>query len=65
MIEQVYSAVKWTQSAEFMINAGIEVMIECGTGKVLCGLNKKVSRSLQVSSLEDEAGLEKALGLVN
>ncbi|RMA81086.1 ACP S-malonyltransferase [Umboniibacter marinipuniceus] len=65
MVEQVYSAVKWTQSVEFMINAGIEATIECGTGKVLCGLNKKVSRGLQVASLEDAAGLEKALGLVN
>ena len=64
MVEQVYSAVKWTQSVEFMVANGIETTIECGTGKVLCGLNKKVLRTLNIASLEDVAGLEKALGMV-
>jgi len=64
MVEQIYSAVLWTQSVEVMVEQGIETTIECGPGKVLCGLNKKVSRALNVASLEDVAGLEKGLGLV-
>lgn len=65
MVEQIYSPVLWTQTVERMIDEGVTTIIECGPGKVLCGLNKKVSRSLAVASLEDVAGLEKAVEMVN
>jgi [acyl-carrier-protein] S-malonyltransferase len=64
MLEQIYSPVRWTETAELFASSGIETIIECGPGKVLCGLNKKVSRSFNVASLEDAAGFEKALGMV-
>ena len=64
MLEQIYSPVRWTETAELFASSGIETIIGCGPGKVLCGLNKKVSRSFNVASLEDTAGFDKALGMV-
>lgn len=61
LLAQLYSPVLWTDSVENMIEQGIESTIECGPGKVLSGLNKKVQRTLAVAAINDPAGLEKAL----
>jgi len=44
---------------------GVETLIECGPGKVLSGLNKKVDRALNIANIGDVAGLAKALELLN
>ena len=44
-----------------MIEQGVENTVECGPGKVLSGLNKKIHRPLIVAAINDVAGLEKAL----
>lgn len=61
LLAQLYSPVLWTDSVRSMIEQGIERTVECGPGKVLSGLNKKVQRSLVVAAINDSAGLEKAL----
>ena len=45
-----------------MIEQGIESTFECGPGKVLSGLNKKIHRPLNVVAINEPTGLEKALG---
>ncbi len=62
LLAQLYSPVLWTNSVESMIAQGIESTVECGPGKVLSGLNKKVHRPLAVAAINEPAGLEKALG---
>lgn len=62
LIAQLYSPVLWTASVQAMASEGIEGLIECGPGKVLTGLNKKIDRTLTGVSISDSAGLEKALG---
>ncbi|MFN3881330.1 MAG: ACP S-malonyltransferase [Nitrincola lacisaponensis] len=64
LVAQLYSPVLWTDSVSAMAAQGAAVMVECGPGKVLCGLNKKVDKSLEVVSLTDAASFEKALGLI-
>lgn len=64
LVAQLYSPVLWTDSVNAMVAQGATVMVECGPGKVLCGLNKKVDKSLEVVSLTDAASFEKALGLI-
>lgn len=64
LVAQLYSPVLWTDSVNAMAAQGATVMVECGPGKVLCGLNKKVDKSLEVVSLTDAASFEKALGLI-
>ncbi|RDH44331.1 ACP S-malonyltransferase [Zooshikella ganghwensis] len=52
LIEQLYSPVQWVATVNTMLAAEVDTIIECGPGKVLSGLNKRIQRKLQVSSLE-------------
>lgn len=61
LLAQLYSPVLWTNSVQAMVEQGVESTIECGPGKVLSGLNKKIHKPLVVAALNDAAGLEKAL----
>ncbi|EON73261.1 ACP S-malonyltransferase [Lysinibacillus sphaericus] len=61
LVEQVYSAVQWEASVREMIAKGVEVFIECGPGKVLSGLVKKIDRSVATYCVYDEASLEALL----
>ncbi len=63
LLSQLYSPVLWTPSVQNMVTCGVSTTIECGPGKVLAGLNKKIERSLNVAAINDAAGLDKALGL--
>lgn len=62
LLAQLYSPVLWTNSVQAMVSQGIEQTVECGPGKVLSGLNKKVHKPLAVAAIGDAAGLAKALG---
>ncbi len=61
LVEQVYSAVQWEASVREMIAQGVDVFIECGPGKVLSGLVKKIDRSVATYCVYDEASLEAVL----
>ncbi|WP_409368335.1 ACP S-malonyltransferase [Lysinibacillus sp. 38-6] len=61
LVEQVYSAVQWEASVREMIAQGVDVFIECGPGKVLSGLVKKIDRSVATYCVYDEASLEALL----
>ncbi|CAG5071780.1 Malonyl CoA-acyl carrier protein transacylase [Dyadobacter sp. CECT 9623] len=51
LIAQLTSPVRWTQSIEQMVADGAEVFIECGPGKVLQGLVKKIANTVEVQSI--------------
>ena len=61
LVEQIYSPVKWTSCIQTMATKGITKTLECGPGKVLGCLSRRIDRSLTSFSIEDPAGLEKAL----
>jgi [acyl-carrier-protein] S-malonyltransferase len=52
LIDQLTGAVRWTQSVEAMVAAGATEFIECGPGKVLQGLVRKIHAEAVVSSME-------------
>ncbi len=52
LIDQLTSPVRWTQSVQNMANHDASLFIECGPGKVLQGLVKKISAGVEVASLE-------------
>lgn len=52
LIAQLTGAVRWTQSIEAMVAAGATEFIECGPGKVLQGLVRKIHSEVIVSSME-------------
>ncbi len=61
MIEQIYQPVLWVACVHALVQNGINTTVECGPGKVLSGLNKRIERSVNTLAIEDPAGLEKAL----
>ena len=52
LIAQLTGPVRWTQSIEAMVSAGATEFIECGPGKVLQGLVRKINAEAIVSSME-------------
>lgn len=52
MIEQIYSPVRWVDCVNTMAAAGISLTVECGPGKVLSGLNKRIVADLNTLSIE-------------
>ena len=51
LIAQLTAPVKWTQSVQAMTTDGAGIFIECGPGKVLQGLVKKISPEVEVASV--------------
>jgi [acyl-carrier-protein] S-malonyltransferase len=51
LVAQLTAPVKWTQSVQRMIADGADTFIECGPGKVLQGLVKKIDRSVETQGL--------------
>tara|TARA_R110002095_G_scaffold192090_1_gene169934 strand:- start:550 stop:1491 length:942 start_codon:yes stop_codon:yes gene_type:complete len=60
--KQLYTPVRWTETIENLVNHKITKVVECGPGKVLTGLNKRIDKSLELYSLGDERSLNNTLG---
>jgi len=54
LIAQLTAPVKWTQSVQAMTSDGAGIFIECGPGKVLQGLVKKISPEVEIASVNVE-----------
>ncbi len=61
LLEQLYKPVRWVDVVHEIQGKGIQSIIECGPGKVLSGLNKRIERSIDVHCIQDEQSLQKAL----
>jgi [acyl-carrier-protein] S-malonyltransferase len=61
MIEQIYSAVRWVECVNAMSSAGVTTTIECGPGKVLSGLNKRINSELTALSVEKPEEVDSVL----
>ena len=58
---QVYSAVHWVTTVNAMIDGGATAIVECGPGKVLAGLCRRIDKSVPVYAVDTNKGLQKAL----
>ncbi|MCW8418828.1 ACP S-malonyltransferase [Fluoribacter dumoffii] len=58
LTEQLYSPVRWVETIQLFKNNGVELVLECGPGKVLSGLIKRIDRSLNTISVYDTISLE-------
>jgi [acyl-carrier-protein] S-malonyltransferase len=65
LVEQIYSPVQWTRCVQAMAGNGVTSIVECGPGKVLSGLNRRIDKSLQSFSLEDPEALASTLEALN
>lgn len=59
--EQLYRPVRWVETIQMMKEKGINTIIECGPGKVLSGLVKRIERSIPALSVNDNASLDSLL----
>jgi [acyl-carrier-protein] S-malonyltransferase len=59
LVKQMYSAVLWSDTVVMMTQIGITTMIECGPGKVLSGLIKRIDKSITSHSLHSAASIGK------
>jgi [acyl-carrier-protein] S-malonyltransferase len=62
LVEQLYRPVRWVTTVNELAAAGVDRVIECGPGKVLTGLNKRINRQLAGAAVFDPASLATALG---
>jgi len=60
---QVYSPVQWVSTINTILEAGVSSIVECGPGKVLMGLVKRINRGTPVATIDSIDGLQKALQL--
>jgi [acyl-carrier-protein] S-malonyltransferase len=63
--EQLYKPVRWTDSIKFMHDQGVTCFVECGPGKVLAGLNKRIAKEAEHMSIYDPASLTTVLEQLN
>lgn len=63
LVRQLRSPVRWSDTVRRLCEGGVAQLIECGPGKVLTALNRRIERraDLQCLALEDTASLEAAL----
>lgn len=61
LVEQIYSPVLWTDCVQAMVSEGVTGIVECGPGKVLSGLNRRIDKSLASHSLEEPESLAATL----
>ena len=59
--KQVMSPVYFEKSIRYMINQGVDTIIEVGPGKVLSGFVRKIDRSIQLYQIEDMESLKKTV----
>jgi [acyl-carrier-protein] S-malonyltransferase len=62
LVRQLVSPVRWSQCMNTAINMGVQTALEVGSGKVLMGLMRKISREVQVFPMESSEGLLKYMG---
>lgn len=61
LVTQVSGQVRWRESIQYMIGEGVELFIECGPGKVLSGLVKRIDRSASVTNIHTADDLKAVL----
>lgn len=61
LVRQLYSPVRWVETITRMAAEGVTTVIECGPGKVLAGLNKRIVKGLAAPALADCASVDGVL----
>ena len=66
LVKQLHTPVYWAETVRTMIAAGATHIVECGPGKVLTSLNRRIdkNRDLKMLALEDPQSFDEALALV-
>ena len=65
LIRQLSGPVRWIEIIKAFADAGVKHVIECGPGRVLVGLNKRIDERIHAASIHDRASLDAVKGTVN
>jgi [acyl-carrier-protein] S-malonyltransferase len=65
MYEQIYSPVRWVECAQALVSREVCTAVECGPGKVLAGLMKRIDKSVQVNVTETESAFDTSFENMN
>jgi [acyl-carrier-protein] S-malonyltransferase len=65
LVSQLASPVRWTALVQALTGAGLTTLVECGPGKVLTGLNRRIDKrpEVQCMALQDPAAVDATLAL--
>lgn len=63
LVKQLYMPVRWVEIIQSLIKFNVKTIIECGPGKVLTGLNKRIDKSLELMATSDVTNLDDVLKL--
>ncbi len=61
LVTQLYEPVLWSQCVQAIAASGVELVVECGPGKVLNGLTKRINKTLKSASINSAALLAATL----
>jgi [acyl-carrier-protein] S-malonyltransferase len=61
LVRQLYQPVRWVDTVKAMLAGGATMIIECGPGKVLAGLNKRIAPEAATLTLSDSKAFSEAL----
>lgn len=64
LARQLYSPVRWVETVQAFSAQGIQLVAECGPGKVLAGLNKRIVEGLPGAAMADAASLTDTLAKI-
>jgi [acyl-carrier-protein] S-malonyltransferase len=60
LVKQLYSPVLWTDTVRKLVANDVRIAVECGAGKVLAGLAKRIDRELSVYGIDEPDALTNA-----
>jgi len=61
LVRQAAAPVRWVEIIRAMLGSGVTHVVECGPGKALAGMTKRISPDVRSLALADRASLEQAL----
>lgn len=61
LVKQISSPVLWTECMNTLKQQGCDQLLECGPGNVLCGLSKRIDKTVPIKSIEAVASIEAGL----
>jgi len=64
LISQMSSAVLWSTTIERMVRESVAQIVECGPGKILSGLNRRIDRSIDSMSISSSDSLDSVIGIL-
>lgn len=64
LVRQAYSPVRWIETIRAMAGRGVGQVFECGPGKVLAGLSKRIESSVKGAAIADAAGMAECIEAV-